>query len=249
MFKNNLYKFNVIKYYKKDSELRKILDIKKIKWLKYRVLYKNSYYNRYDIKIYKSFIPIPLKERKKQLKIELGTIIFINDFPFKDKNEKEPFYRKHYFMYLGQNNKDSKVYLAYITTKIDKYKKNRKKQNNYLLIKDLIKDKNIIISLKKIYEIDKAWFYKQFHLKHAYVNKKLNPLLMPYIKTMIKQAEHFSKWFKNNTKKSLIIDRQKCYYSLTIKEGKERYYSEKTDITRKLKAGTFEQIINLISNY
>lgn len=225
------------------------LDFSKIKWLKHKLLYENTYYNRYDIKIYKPFVEIPLEERKDKLFLELGNIIFINDFPFKDKNEDKPFYRKHYFMYLGHDIKNKKVFLAYITTKTERFQKRNIRNNNYILIRDISKNKKILISFKKVYEIDRNWLLKQFHLKYAFVNKKINPLLMPYIKRMIKQSEHFSNHFKNNTKKYLLINREKYEYPLKVSEEKKRSKREKEKFVQIIKTGKFEKFINLFSNY
>ena len=221
--------------------------IKNIKLLNYRIFYKNDEYNRYDIKSYGFYKNIPYKKRYKKLKIKFGTIIFFKNFPLIDtlSGEETPSFKNHYFAVIGIDNKNDKIYLSYITTKIERYTSSKKRNNNYIRIRDLNTEKNILISTRKIFEIDKDYLFNELQNKLALINKELKPELVNYLKKVVLNSEHLSNEFKSYTKKYLNIFRDKIKYSLKT-ELNERSEKEKEQIFKEIKNGKF---INLISNY
>ena len=246
----SLFKLSAVKNkYSLNNILKKnnTIDISKIKFLTTRIFYHNKEYNRYDIKSYSFYKYISKEERKEYLNIKFGTIIFFKDFPLVDtlNGDDKISFKNHYFVVVGINKKKKKIYLSYTTTKIDKYINNRKRNNNYVRIRDINNNKEILISSRKIYEISEGLLYNELEKKFALINKELKPEIKIYLKNIIKYSEHLSRSFKIFTNKHLKIYKNRIDYSLET-DLNDRSKLDKEKIYKKIQKG---QGIELIYNY
>ena len=246
----SLFKLSSIKNrYSLNNMLKtnKKINLKNIKLLTTRKFYHNKEYNRYDIKTYGFYKYIPEEERKKTLNVKFGTIIFFKDFPLFDtlNGDNKISFKNHYFVVVGVDKKKKKIYLSYITTKIDRYIKHKKRNNNYLRIRDINKNKDILISSRKIYEISEGFLYNELEKNFSLINKELKPEIKFYLKNIIKHSEHLSRNFKIFKNKHLKIYKNRINYSLKT-DLNDRTELDKEKISKRIQA---RQGIELIYNY
>ena len=209
----------------KDFEIKQAL----IKHYLKNIVYHNSYFNKYEVEVKRFYNK--LENLDKRIPIKLGTIILFKDFPLVDiKNEENDVaFKEHYFVVLGRNNDE--VFLAYTTTKIDKYQNNNYKNNNYLIFHSTKYKKKFLISLRKIFIMKKDFLIEEIKKNTCLINKTLNKVCNFYLKLFIVNTELYNVNFKKFMRNTFNIKRSVINYNIIeYKDLKNRNDEEKKEL-------------------
>ena len=198
------------------------------------LIYHNSYFNKFEVKINEFY---KKKENlEKYVHLKFGTIVFFKDFPLYDidkVSDENYIFKNHYFVILGKKNKE--YYLSYITTKINSFTKNKYKNNNYLILNSEKHQKQVLITLRKIYIMKEEFLLEEMHNKTCFINKRLNNIASYYLKLLFLYSDLYNNNFKkickgkNKIKRNFNLDYSnlKCNYSITSKLNDRTAYGKK----------------------